>query len=384
MVQVITTNKEVTSKIEKKFEDVIKGFSKYFSRVNHAYFRKNTTIGLSNSDVQSKLRNDDTYLDIIDNIAFEVGVQTFSNIDRIISFHIDMSKSKSKQIEPEQSVLDEIKEIISQNVSSTNTDQEFDRITTSTNQPTVPQPITDDIRDAIAGLLDLNIAVGNLEDEYYHDQEHCTIIGQQKDSSVVPRNHANLMRDKNEDSSSTSTNEDDASLYEQQSDENSNDDSLFDHLDDEIGQQSKRELHKPDTNMYPINSFITRVEIEMMLSIDPMNIVSFDSKQSSNRRKTTFKGSSIREDVRSNAIRFANNHIQNGVLSVLSSAKDNPILDDSVGYNIDKNVVSSLEKGWGRRVNRIGFSTSSIYGETYIEPYKDKLKEFFEVGVQNS
>ena len=33
MVQVITTNKEVTSKIEKKFEDVIKGFSKYFSRV---------------------------------------------------------------------------------------------------------------------------------------------------------------------------------------------------------------------------------------------------------------------------------------------------------------------------------------------------------------
>ena len=40
MVQVITTNKEMTSKIEKKFEDVIKGFSKYFSRVNHVYFRK--------------------------------------------------------------------------------------------------------------------------------------------------------------------------------------------------------------------------------------------------------------------------------------------------------------------------------------------------------
>ncbi len=34
--------------------------------------------------------------------------------------------------------------------------------------------------DAIAGLLDLNIAVGNLEDDYYHDQEQCTIIGRQK------------------------------------------------------------------------------------------------------------------------------------------------------------------------------------------------------------
>ena len=135
--------------------------------------------------------------------------------------------------------------------------------------------------------------------------------------------------------------------------------------------------------MYPTNSFITRVEIEMMLSINPMNIISFDSKQSSNRRKTTFKDTNISEDVRSNAIRFANDHIQNGVLSVLSSAKDNPILDDSVGYNIDSNVVSSFNKGWGIQVNRIGTSTSSMYGETYIEPYKDKLKELFEVGLQN-
>ena len=57
-----------------------------------------------------------------------------------------------------------------------------------------------------------------------------------------------------------------------------------------------------------------------------MNIVSFDFNQSGNKRKTTFKGSNIREDVRSNAFRFANDHIQNGVLSVLSSTKDNHIL----------------------------------------------------------
>ena len=64
MVQVLTTNKEVTSKIEKKFEDVIKGFSKYFSRVNHVYFRKSGTISLHTSDIQSKLIDNDTYLDI--------------------------------------------------------------------------------------------------------------------------------------------------------------------------------------------------------------------------------------------------------------------------------------------------------------------------------
>ena len=62
--------------------------------------------------------------------------------------------------------------------------------------------------------------------------------------------------------------------------------------------------------MYQINSFITRVDIEMILSINPMNIVSFDPKHSRNKRKTAFKGTNIREDVRSNAIIFANDHIQ--------------------------------------------------------------------------
>ena len=182
---------------------------------------------------------------------------------------------------------------------------------------------------------------------------------------IPSKNQAHQISGQNDDSSSMSTSEDNDSLYEEQSDENNNDDFLLDHHDDEIAQQPKRDIHKPDTNMYQINSFITRVENEMMLSIDPMNIISFDSKQSRNKRKTTFKGTDIREDVRSNAIRFANDHIQNVILLVLSSTKDNPMLNASVGYDIDNNVVSSFEKGWGRRVNRIDTSTSSIYGETY-------------------
>ena len=99
-----------------------------------------------------------------------------------------MTKSKSKQIEPEQSVLDEIREIISSigdntntNISTTgDTDPEVGTIPTGTNELLVIQPIIDNIRDVIAGLLDLNITVGNLEDDYYRDQEHSTIIGKQK------------------------------------------------------------------------------------------------------------------------------------------------------------------------------------------------------------
>ena len=244
------------------------------------------------------------------------------------------------------------------------------------------QPISDEIRDAIAGLLDLNIGIGNSDDDYYRDQQHCKIIGHQTKTNVPPPPNNTVV---NEDSSTTSTNDED-SLYEVQSDDDSNDDSIFEHhTTEEIPQQSKRQFHKPDSNLYPINSFITRVEIEMILSIDHINIVSFDSfKQRRNKRKTTFKGDHTREDMRSNAIRFANNHILNGDLSVLSSTKDNPILDDSVGYNIDNNIVSTFDKGWGRRINRIGTSTSSLYGDTYIEPYKEKLKEMFQVGARNS
>ena len=231
-------------------------------------------------------------------------------------------------------------------------------------------------------MLDLNIGIGNNNDDYYCDQQHCKIVGHQPKTNVPPPPNDTVV---NNDGSITSTNEED-SLYEVQSVDDSNDDSIFEHhTTEKIPQQSKRQFHKPNHNLYPINSFITSVEIEMILSIDHMNIVSFDSfKQRRNKRKPAFKGDRTREDMRSNAIRFANNHIINGDLSILSSTKDNPILDDSVGYNIYNNIVSTFDKRWGRRINRICTSTSSIYGETYIEPYKEKLKEMFQVDAQNS
>ena len=89
--------------------------------------------------------------------------------------------------------------------------------------------------------------------------------------------------------------------------------------------------------------------------------------------------------MRSNAIAFANNHTLNEDLSVLSTAKDYPILDDSVGYTpIDNNIVSSFEKGWGRQINGIYTSTGSLYGDTHYEPYKDMMKHLFEIGPKKS
>ena len=136
--------------------------------------------------------------------------------------------------------------------------------------------------------------------------------------------------------------------------------------------------------LYPINSFITRVEIQMMLSIDNIDLTSFDHiNQSRTKRNIRFKGNSVKTDMRSNAIRYSNEHIQNGDISVLSSAKDNPELDDSVGHCIDNSVLSSFDQGWGRRINKIGTLTNTLYGDTYIDPYQDTLREFFEHGARN-
>ena len=103
----------------------------------------------------------------------------------------------------------------------------------------------------------------------------------------------------------------------------------------------------------------------MMLSLDNINLTSFDHiNWSRTKRNIRFKRNSAKTDVRSNAIWFSNEHIQNGDLSVLLSAKDNPVLDDSVGYCIDNSVLSSFDQGWGRIMNKIGTSNKTLYGDT--------------------
>ena len=378
MIQVVATNKDHTSKIEKKFEDVIKGFSKYFSRVNHVYFTRCDSIGPSYDELSDRVPSDDTCLDIINHLTFDVGVQSFSNIDKIVNFHIDMSKSKSKQIEPEQSVLDEIQHIMSSigNSGNSNDTSTCDTTTPATTADTSTLDLDETHNAAVAGLLDLGVGVVTLDDEYYCEQQHSNIDGQQRDMQTN-----NL----NEDCTDI---DDDDSLYEDEDesvDGDINDDYSLNDLDEETVNRSKRKLEMVNGQLYPINSFITRVEIQMMLSIDNINLTSFDHiNRSRTKRNIRFKGNSAKTDVRSNAIRFSNDHIQNGDLSVLSSAKDNPVLDDSVGYCIDNSVLSTFDQGWGRRINKIGTSTNTLYGDTYIDPYKDKLREFFERGARNS
>ena len=62
------------------------------------------------------------------------------------------------------------------------------------------------------------------------------------------------------------------------------------------------------------------------------------------KRKTRFKKTISKEDVRSKAIRLANDHIQNGDFSVIYSAQDNPILDNSAKFTVEEYIVSEFDQ----------------------------------------
>ena len=51
MVQVLTTNKEQASKVEKKIINVTKNLQKYFIQVNHALFKDHNTDDADSSKI---------------------------------------------------------------------------------------------------------------------------------------------------------------------------------------------------------------------------------------------------------------------------------------------------------------------------------------------
>ena len=102
-VQVVNSNIVETKKIEDKFNAVTKILKTYFTQVNHAYFYSSTTDDTQWSDTSTPIT------DLIDAMVFNIGVQSYSNINRIVNFHVDMSKPNNKDmVIPDKLLLDEV------------------------------------------------------------------------------------------------------------------------------------------------------------------------------------------------------------------------------------------------------------------------------------
>ena len=82
------------------------------------FFKNHNTDDADSSTLSDTIQNDDACLDIINDMKFDIGVQSFSQINRVINFHVDMKLPKTKQMQAEQSLLDEIK-FLSQNKDAT-------------------------------------------------------------------------------------------------------------------------------------------------------------------------------------------------------------------------------------------------------------------------
>ena len=59
-------------------------------------------------------------LQTINKMVFKIGVQAFSNINKIVQFDIDMTKPNAARIQPDQSVIDEIEYMLNNSSSCDN------------------------------------------------------------------------------------------------------------------------------------------------------------------------------------------------------------------------------------------------------------------------
>ncbi len=78
----------------------MKHFQKYFSRVNHVYFTDHTQLPEdSASQIMQNISSDDKCLDICDDhLKFYIVIQAFLNLNRVITFHVNMENPKSCQM----------------------------------------------------------------------------------------------------------------------------------------------------------------------------------------------------------------------------------------------------------------------------------------------
>ena len=152
MVQIVSTNKDRTFEIERKFLPVLTSIQKYFSQVSHAYFESIPTLspGCAKDYYKS--------LDFIDTMEFDVAVQSFSNINHIVQFHINMKLPPSKKFGPDDIVLKEVKHKMNNNSTNSNKDSNSEVINTTSKNPCQ----TNNISESTNESNDTSVSPNNL------------------------------------------------------------------------------------------------------------------------------------------------------------------------------------------------------------------------------
>ena len=299
-IQIVRTDYIRSRSIEMQFEEVTKDFKLYFSRINHAYFYplETTHCGINNLTPLNE---------IINSLKFTVGVQAFSNINRVVKFHIDMKLENRHKLKPDSTLVDEF---------GSKTTNIADRTRRHSSAMLESLQESELLRDAVAALMDLDPAQKKKDDESVGDDSSQSEEEEEEydtDDSSVKSDHSYCSDDSSKSDSSVESDDD---------------------LDEEFYNVErllhKRELIVPDQEIYDKDLFITKVDIEMLLPFG--NIRSSRSTPKNKSQCRIVSTSIIRQDVRSRAIRVANNSIQQGNIRITSAYVDDPLLQDSASF----------------------------------------------------
>ena len=138
MVQVTKMDRKFVGDIFNKLNPVVIKLRKYFGRVNMIHFVESTDVFTSSNNGYDE--HSGTILEQVENLKFKIGIQSYSDIDQMSTFEVDVGQ---KKVTPDQYVENEVHFCLHgerRKETSTN-DQNKD------NNDTHVQNVNDDIED---------------------------------------------------------------------------------------------------------------------------------------------------------------------------------------------------------------------------------------------
>ena len=354
VVQLIELSETTLTQIATTLDPIVKKGKEYFSRVNHIFFEKLTV----EMTFPNELFND---LSLIP--KFTLRIQAFSDIDDPYPFEVDFKQTS---------------------FTPCNIDTNNDQVH-SNNNPALDHhdqlELNDNIMDDTA-----NDTSDDPDDTSNHQPEECSVnVGVQRDLSFfVPRGHNtthNLRNKKSIVDIENTINNQDTQNEEDHDSLSSSDEEYFDSDDydsdsDEgevltVREHEIRQYGPPTDKAYDVTRMISGTKILKLQDFG--NIAAFVTR---NKKTTSINLHNIvmeRRDYLAKAVRYANRIISSSQYFHDKHDSDSPL------YNLASEFTPThqlpFHPSWARRG---GYG--ELYGETYMEEFKDELLKLFRVG----
>ena len=364
IVQLVELDLDRLEYTQKKLDHVKDKMNCYFSRINHIYFEPPVKdIG----DDERELK-----------IELYFSARAYSSVGKAVRFHVNIPK----------------KTVIPDPIASSLIEKELSGKDTSPNQAQkIAKKIAEDINNALNDFVhdddnDTTIESMNIEDIHLENVVNDYYIKKRMHTSRRLRSTMKKTKFDLVDKDSSDISISDESLSTNSDNYHSSDDSDFDIDDDYTNETESINDDKPsgveeqNTRLYksteddPVydssNMFTcTQVVKHMELGI-PLPIMT-TGKRSKNQRIVLNNQVSFRNDTIAKAIRHA--HLI--ICSNKHFRDDDPLYSLGEAYNLSPDEY--FKPGWARRPPH-----GTMYGNSYIDTYKDDLTEIFDIGTKQT